>query len=123
LFYSATESQINCILKWVYFVVDGQKRIIAAKALGKDTYPARVVSVTPTEIRLNETNYDLLSQRKEDGLWEGVLSVSLTSDGRFESGKAEIYRYEGIWVFAKNMPKTKEIYQQLGASGQAEIPF
>lgn len=109
----------------IYSVYDGQKRIMAAKALGINTWPARVQRFMPTTLEFSKYTSDYhgaMGERMEDGLWKGKLEeLSLNSHGELERSLWSITSYQGLWVFANNMEKSHDIYQELSASGQAPL--
>ena len=108
----------------LFAVVDGQARVMAAKALGIETLPARVAQNYPTAISINSDFwYRTIQQRQKDGLWQGSLSFELDTDLKFLRGEAQVYSYEGYWVFAEHMEEVKKVYQTVGASGQAKPLF
>lgn len=106
----------------IYRVVDGQRRVMAAKALGIQALPARVLRVYPTVLTLpSEASYQDMLRRQAKDQWQGNLSFKLDGSGSYNSGEAQVQNSEGIWIFSQNPDKIKKIYQDVGASGQAEL--
>lgn len=94
-----------------FIISDGQRRVLVAKALGIESLPARVIKVEPTGVILpNESLYNEFRDRKESGLWDGQLNISLGSTGEYQKGSATITTATGIWVFARNMELVKSAY-------------
>ena len=107
----------------IYGIYDGQKRMMAAKALGMETWPARIQRTMPTTLEFSRDTaayHEIMGGRMEGGLWEGKLEeVALDERGGLVSSRWSIERYDGLWVFAKKMDLARSVYEKLGANGQA----
>jgi len=107
----------------IYGIYDGQKRMMAAKLLGVESWPARVQRIMPTTLEFSKYTavyHDIMGGRMKDGLWEGRLEeIKLDDEGNLVSSRWLVERYDGLWAFAKNMEQARDVYERLDASGQA----
>lgn len=100
---------------------DGITRCGVAKLMGLKIIPAQVTYHPnfDTFFTRKKDDYEILLERKETGLWQGNINVYRSKYlHRFQYALGQITDYEGIWVFARDMLKVKNIYKLVGAKGK-----
>ncbi len=98
-----------------------EDRAIVAKALGLQTIPASVRStVLSLAYAKGWRNIANLVYRKAMGLWLGKLIIQKEySTLRVPVVRGKIEDYEGVWSFARNVERARQVYSAVGADGKA----
>jgi hypothetical protein len=105
---------------------DGRTRVAVSKMEGLETLGAEVKQVVPDRVVVfSHKDFETLEERRRDGLWTGEIHEE-SAEGLNDWGidfyaTGKIEKYNGVWVFARDMERAKTAYDSIGVTGNASI--